>query len=624
MTLSARKAALGALGIGVALGGGWLSSKQSREWTPAPPGPHLAKLVEELTHCQDDAYLLAPSPSGTALAFTRDSQYGHSLVVVDLKTLKQTVVPVTNTVRRPAGWSPDGRYVAFEQEPPFSARALAPTRWRGGFGNRSEAWLTIFDSWSNAVQRLTANRRVNERWFEWLTPKTFFFDSDSDDNAVRGTYWGNVAERKVRRVSPTAHCLLRMSDVKGAYLKNQNVWSFEVEIPSDSSTEWGRPRLAQVSHFMPNQFDALQWVRYCAHNDSFLFCARPANSTWRYLFKYAVADGQPTQLNQEDTYNGQWLEQGRGFAYVANTNNSFHLAIRTESPEGWTNLFTEGSVLSYAATPAGDQVFVSGSVGMEPQGIWEYDLGRKSLRPVVSCMGSGSVCHVVVPQERRVKSFDGVEIPCFIFPPPALARARPSENGAAAPKKYPVVIYLPPSSAQFQRRFEARSQLMANVGFYYVAVNYRGCDGYGREYAGLQDAAGAARDVLAVYEELRKDPAVDTRNVFLCTLCSVSTPGLELLATAPELWRGAIFSHPAGWSEDGRYQPKQFPPLLITNGDQDNSLPSTKEFKSWADVNGVEAKLVVYRNMEHVLGNQEQFGDDLRLGAQFFLDHLKQ
>jgi dienelactone hydrolase len=624
MRFATRKSALLALGIGVALWCGWLSFKQPREWTPATPDKHLARLVEELAQVQDYPFLLVPSPSGTMLAYSRGSQYGRSLVLADLRTLNQTVVPVTNNVRRPAGWSPDGRYLAFEQQPPFSAHVLAATKSRGLPEDREEAWLTVFDSWSNSVQRLTENRRVNEKWFVWLTPRTYFFFSDSDDKAVRGTYWGDIEAGKVKKVSETLHCFLRMSDVKAAYIKAPNIFSFEVKPPADAGAEWGKPKIEQVSHFKPGDFDGLQWVRYCPENECFLFCARPANSTWRYLFKFDSASGELTQLNEEDTYNGQWVEQGKGFAYVANTNNRFQLAMRTEAPGGRTNLFTQGSVMSYAAAPSGDRVFASASLGMEPQGIWEYDLARKSLRRVVSWMGSGEpVCQAVEPEERRVKSFDGLEIPWFMFPPVEPTGGRPLTKGGGVPRKHPVVIYLPPSSFQFQRRFEARSQLMANLGFYYIAVNYRGCDGYGKAYAGLQDTAGAARDVLAVYEDLRKNPAVDTRNIFLCMMSSGSSLGLELLATAPELWRGVVFFQPAGWGEDERYRPKQFPPLLITTGDQDGALSSLKQFKAWADANGIEAKLMVYRNMEHILWNPAQFGEDLRLGGQFFVDHLK-
>lgn len=58
--------------------------------------------------------------------------------------------------------------------------------------------------------------------------------------------------------------------------------------------------------------------------------------------------------------------------------------------------------------------------------------------------------------------------------------------------------------------------MFANGGFYYAAINYRGCDGYGRGYSELSDPVNAARDVLALREKLISEhPEIDRKNVFL-------------------------------------------------------------------------------------------------------------
>ncbi len=418
-----------------------------------------------------------------------------------------------------------------------------------------------------------------------------------------------------------------MSEWKAAYVRDKNIYTFEVAPKPSAGDKWGKAKIERVSEFKTGDFDNLRWLRYSPENGSFLFCSRPTNSNWRYLFKLDAGTKGVTQLTDEDTYNGQWLEQGKGFAYVGNTNNSFFLAVRGEGPGLATNLFANGSVANYVVSESGHRIYATASLGIEPQGIWEYDVVARTLREVVpGSTRSGSVCRWVEPQEFRARSFDGLEIPYFVVPPVEVAgdsRSSPGEIGAGGSKKYPVIVFLPPQSFQYQRGFEARSQMMANAGFYFVAVNYRGCDGYGKAYASLDDANGAAKDVLAVCSELGKIPTVDSRNMFLWTSSSGSSAAFELLADAPELWRGAALISPVRWHDDGRWRPKQFPALLFTTGDQDPALPSLREFKAWASGNGVQAKFVVYNNSGHTTYNSDEVRANRMLVARFFVDHVK-
>lgn len=93
-------------------------------------------------------------------------------------------------------------------------------------------------------------------------------------------------------------------------------------------------------------------------------------------------------MNHEDTYNGQWLLDGAGYSYVVNTNHSFQLAIRAANPLLNTNLFVKGNVVIYKTSLAGDKVFVSASMGVEPHGIWEYTITNHVLRKLAYVAGN--------------------------------------------------------------------------------------------------------------------------------------------------------------------------------------------------------------------------------------------
>lgn len=569
-----------------------------------------------------------PSSSGSVMACVRSSEFGRSLFLSDLLTKEQKTIPVTNDVRRIAGWSPDGRYLVFEQKPPLSESVLQKASGRPLAEDRNESWLTVFDSHNNTTWRLTMNSNVNERWFVWLTPNTFFYSSDSDNKELRGTYWGNIEDRTIKQVSAPLHEFVRMAETKAAYEKGKNIYAFEIKSTPNVGDNWLKPRIEKVSDFKPDSFDSIRWLHFCPENGCFLFCARPGDSPWRYLFKFNPKTHELTQLSDQDTYNGQWLQQGRGFAYVGNTNNSFFLALRPENQNGHTNLFTRGSVANYVVADSGDQVFGTAALGNEPQGVWQYDLRNNTLREVVPGFTRQlSYCQWVESQEFRAKSYDGLEIPYFLFSP--MERT----NGIAASKigkgsewhgKRPAVIYLPPQTFQFQRGFSARSQMMANLGFYFIAVNYRGCDGYGRNYSKLDDSHGAAQDVLAVYEEVMKRYPIDEKNVFLFTSSSGSGAGWELLAVAPERWRGAALVSPAGWTEDERYQPRKFPALLFTSGDQDAAGPSVEKLKVWVAANGISARFLIYTNSGHITYNANELRSIHEAVARFCLEHVQQ
>jgi len=307
---------------------------------------------------------------------------------------------------------------------------------------------------------------------------------------------------------------------------------------------------------------------------------------------------------------------------VGNPNNHFYLAVRPGDASAATNLFGRGSLDHYSVAPDGERIYAVASLGVEPQGIWEYNVTNRVLRRVVDGLKTPFVAtQLVEPLEFRVKSFDGLEIPCFLFRPVG-ASALSSSN--ARRTKHPVVIYLPPPTLQFQRAFQGESQLFANLGFYFVAVNYRGCDGYGRNYAALKSTTDQARDVLAVYETLVKEPGVDARNVFLYAVCGGEGSLEELLTQSPRLWRAVAVRHGVLAAFEN-FEPRKLPPMLLTIGDQDLSTGWRERFETWAHENHVETELLVHPNSDHNGYNYKAGEQRIALAriSEFFVKNVK-
>lgn len=545
-------------------------------------GPAL-QVFEEITSVQP----LFRSPTadfgGKHLAYIQAVERGRRLFLVNLESLDVHQVETTNEVSQVFGWSPDDRFLAFAEVSPF---LLEATRQKGEFQN--ETWLRLYDVKSGHSERVTTNRAVVESGFAWLGTNTYFFSSKPLGKDYAQKYVGHWEQRTRRQVYNYVSEFVLISSNRAAFVQKGNIARCVLDAPK-------YPPIEAVSHFPADAFDSLRWLRYDRQMQHYYFCARPKGSNWRYLFRFDPERQELKQLTDEDTYNGQLLGASGGYAYVRNTNNAFSITVQSRDAASRTNLFGGGSVVNYTVSPDGNRVYATAAVGLEPYGLWEYDTTKRTLRQLVAATNwPFAASRIVEPREHRYKAEDGVEVPYFVLSPAGLAKA------GTRSRKSPVILFLPAATWQFQRAFELQSQLMANLGFYYVAVNYRGCDGYGRNYASLQDTRAAAQDIVGILKTLARDPKVDARNVFLWSNSSGSAMVHELLEANPGRWRGAIIDHPGGWPSGARTPGKRQPPLLFVSGDQDRFLPSVAAFVAWARTNQMSADLMVQTNCGHL------------------------
>ena len=101
------------------------------------------------------------------------------------------------------------------------------------------------------------------------------------------------------------------------------------------------------------------------------------------------------------------------------------------------------------------------------------------------------------PELRKVKSFDGEEIPYFLYLP---------KTGSAP---YPTIVYFHGGpEGQFRPGFAAQFQYYLSKGIAVVAPNVRGSSGYGKRYMDLDNyklRMNAVRDGGAILEDLVKN-----------------------------------------------------------------------------------------------------------------------
>lgn len=559
------------------------------------PAPKLTSpAIDEITAVQPGFRAPVPAPSGKYLAYIHAIGPGRRLYLYDLHAARTRMIPTTNEVTRIFGWSPDERYLAFAQQPPILV----------GTNNPADAeWLTVYDLENDSQQRADTNTDVIEEGATWLGPRSLFYSLRHLDPDYPEKFIFDPVAQSRRKVFNSLTDFVLAGSNTAVFFKDGNLQSGPVDSPHYQTA-------TAVSHFPPGRFDEFRWLQYRPETGTFLFCARATNSQWRCLYEFNPAAQELKQLTTRGTYNGQRL--GGGYAFVGNTNNEFYLALRPADPKLATNLFLGGSVVTYAAAADGGHIYAVASLKTEPPSLWIYNVNQRILRRLVPGLTRAwHAARLIEPRPKWTHSFDGLTIPYFIVPPADLLRNPHSTN------RYPVALYLPPPTWQFQRSFDLPAQCYANLDYWFLAVNYRGGDGYGHAYSQQHDTEAAAKDALVALGKLGAAPNVDLQRVVLIGESGGTQVLLELMQSQPKQWRAAVLRHaPAGTLADAGL-PATCPPLFLVVGDLEPSLNGIKDFRDIARTAGVHAELFVEYRTGHEVWGTDQIRDSMEAELDF-------
>jgi dipeptidyl aminopeptidase/acylaminoacyl peptidase len=137
----------------------------------------------------------------------------------------------------------------------------------------------------------------------------------------------------------------------------------------------------------------------------------------------------------------------------------------------------------------------------------------------------------VEPELVRFRSFDGLDVPAFLYMPP----------GAVRP---PVVVYVHGGpEGQTQPAFSPVIQYFVNRGYAVLAPNVRGSTGYGRTYTHLDDVEkrmDSVADLEAAARWLRESGRVDGSRMAVMGGSYGGFMVLAAMTTYPELWAAGV------------------------------------------------------------------------------------
>jgi hypothetical protein len=599
---------------------------KARRSNPPTEKDFLTHCLEEIVGSLETIRYVNASDSKVFYTFRVESG-SYELRYMDLTTLEEHTVPLDNPIDEIDRWSPNRRYLLIQCVGKFKEYP--------GHGLSQPAWLLVLDTADLSVKRLGSKRDVFEENPVWCTDETLIFSAtDLSDKAGRSKrYWvdwkkggerptaGFQAWKEMSPLHKTDIRLMRLGDDKLAFSDDGMVFSMDLQTA----------RIEQLS-FVKEESIVPRWLNPCVDSGDILYCGTRTNLPNRNLFllrsprsrinlsqigKKAATSAKsvyeaPIQLTQEHTYNGKWLEEGRGYTYIGVTNNTFLLAVRPSDAREATNLFALGHVDNLMPNPAGDKVYaVATAEPGGPTGLWEYELKTHNLRQ----LRSGSripLAHAQIAraEEFNIPSFDGLSIQGFLF----------TTNSPDDAAKAGTVIYLPPRTYQMRRKYDLQPELIANCGFNIVGINYRGMDGFGSSFSRRYDAELAAQDVLFVTHQLIRAGRIGDKPLYLLSQSLGSEVMKEVLVKEPGLWTAAIFQSGVPWNGFEGFKPAAMPSLFVSIGRSDPAYGFMKRFEDWATDNKIQVKSFYIENYGHYNADISKTFQQERAIAEFLIE----
>ncbi len=218
------------------------------------------------------------------------------------------------------------------------------------------------------------------------------------------------------------------------------------------------------------------------------------DGTWAYV----VEPGWPTGCGVD--WSGRhllvaWNEDGRSRAELRDP-GTLEVTARVPLPG-------EGVAGTFRFTRDGRYVAFGYSSPIVPGDAWRYDTDTHTLDRLTASPCGVDPATFVDAELVRFGSFDGLEVPAFVF--------RPRDVAGSSPLPVVVVVHGGPE-AQYRPSFAPLTQYLVAQGFAVVAPNVRGSTGYGRSYQHLDDVdkrLDSVRDLAALHDWLASQPDLD-------------------------------------------------------------------------------------------------------------------
>jgi dipeptidyl aminopeptidase/acylaminoacyl peptidase len=227
-------------------------------------------------------------------------------------------------------------------------------------------------------------------------------------------------------------------------------------------------------------------------------------------------------------------EGGTLLAYSVNRNgySELHLYDPASKTDTHINAFDQEVILSLTFASDGQSLAVTHSAPRRNMNISVVSVETHDVRQWTGAPMPGlNPGSFAAPSIIYCPSFDGLQVPAFVY--------RPGASSAA-----PVVLSVHGGpEAQERPYFNPLYQYLTASGYAVVAPNVRGSSGYGKSYVHLDDREkrmDSVADLKAVVDFIRQDPGLDETRIAIYGGSYGGFMVLSGITQYPDLFRAAI------------------------------------------------------------------------------------
>ena len=473
-----------------------LTEKYERNGWPSLPRPDIKppegwnlSLITSLERIRSHRL----SPDGSAIAYIKDTE---SLSDVYLLPLNGSWPARVSTDREPVAywddeipqWSPDGKWLAFTigghvhiaPADPATSHALG-----GGLPKKitdfttaasAPKWMPDANHLIVSVTRHEADQLVlTDRNGAW--PRALTDSADGDHWDARPSPDGKSVAFLLRRFDDLNRLDICLIDLENGQVR----------------TLYGKPKTRTHS---PRWSPDGKWIAFISQEDGHddLWMVRPDGEGLRQVTKLGY-----------DIAQYAFSPDSARIALTVIRQGSFDLFMWEQAGESLIELRAGMGVHSNPNwSPDSKSITFEYESPVQPPDIYRIDVGSKKVTQLTFSQSPAMARNkLVMPELVSYKSYDGLEIPAFLFKPE-------KSNGAAVlhPHGGPSSLY----SAEW----DVLAQYLLAKGYTFIAPNYRGSTGYGVEFEHLNYndwGIGDTQDCLHGAKYLRSLPGIDPARI---------------------------------------------------------------------------------------------------------------